>query len=136
MAVSLICPGCETGCGFCRALPAVTVTVPVRTVSEANVRDHWRDRAKRTKRARRWAYALAPAVPLPAIVRLVRLSPGTLDDDNLRAALKAVRDGVADRLTGGNDRDPRVEWRYDQKTCKRGQFGVRIEIMPKGKEGG
>jgi len=108
----------------------VILTAPIRTVSEANRRDHWSVKAERAKGQRgpvallcrsKWG---APPRP-PLTVTLTRLSPGTLDDDNLRGALKAVRDGVADYL-GINDRDPRVEWEYEQQRHK--AFGVRIEM--------
>lgn len=66
---------------------------------------------------------------LPARILLVRLSAGTLDDDNLRPALKSVRDGIADRL-GIADNDPRVTWDYAQERCKRGQTAVRVECYP------
>lgn len=106
------------------------VTLPVGTVSEANGRDHWRVKARRTKRHRMTARAMCPDAGLPCTVRLVRLSTRTLDDDNLRGALKAIRDGVADRL-GVDDRDPRVRWEYDQE---RGTpvGAVRIEIISDG----
>lgn len=109
---------------------ADAVTLPAGTVSESNRRDHWRVRAKRAKRQRQLARTLCPLVPLPATVRLVRLSPSALDDDNLRGALKAVRDGVADRL-GVDDRDPRVTWEYAQE---RGTptGAVRLELSPDG----
>lgn len=108
------------------------VELPIATVSEANRRDHWRVKAKRVKCHRMAAAAMCPLVPLPATVRLVRLSARVLDDDNLRGALKAVRDGVADRL-GVDDRDPRVTWLYDQERGK--PIGaVRIEISPDDEE--
>lgn len=106
----------------------VAVTLPVKTVSEMNQRGHWSARARRMKSARFAAFALCPAVALPCVVRLVRLSAGELDDDNLRSALKGVRDGVADRL-GVPDNDPRVRWEYGQERCKRGTYGVRLELM-------
>lgn len=106
----------------------VAVELPVKTVSEMNARGHWSARAKRMKTARRAAFALCPATDLPVTVRLVRLSAGTLDDDNLRSALKGVRDGVADRL-GVPDNDPRVRWEYGQEKCKRGAYAVRVELL-------
>lgn len=107
----------------------VAVELPVKTVSEMNQRGHWSARAKRMRTHRRTAYALTPAITaLPAAVRLVRLSAGTLDDDNLRSALKGVRDGVADKL-GIADNDPRVRWLYGQERCKRGDHAVRVELI-------
>lgn len=110
-----------------RAVTVKTVWLPLRTVSEMNVRTHWSARAKRTRTARRTAAALCPAASLPCVVTLTRYSAGTLDDDNLRSALKAVRDGIADRL-GVPDNSPGVRFEYEQAACKRGHYGVSIEI--------
>lgn len=107
----------------------LSVNVPVETVSEANQRDHWAKRAKRAKKQRKWTWAcLAQAHglrgPAPCTVRLIRISPRALDDDNLRGALKAVRDGVADWLKV-DDRDERVVWEYGQE---KGAQSVRVEV--------
>lgn len=59
-------------------------------------------------------------------VRMVRLSPGELDSDNLARALKPCRDGVADAL-GTHDRDPRIEWLPAQEK-RRGGYAVRVEF--------
>lgn len=100
------------------------VHLPIRTVSEANRRDHWSTKAHRVRLHRKTAAALVPGCGLPCTVRLTRVSPRILDDDNLRGALKAVRDGVADRL-GVDDRDVRVRWEYAQQ---KGRPGVLVEI--------
>lgn len=110
-----------------RAVTVKTVWLPLRTVSEMNVRTHWSARAKRMKTARRTAHALCPAATVPCVVTMTRHSAGTLDDDNLRSALKGVRDGIADRL-GVPDNSPGVEWRYEQAKAKRGEYAVHIRI--------
>lgn len=119
---------------------------PIKTVSESNVRTHWAKRAARAK-AQRLAAALALRDTLTSfreglghrepgtsaepswsvLVTLVRLAPRMLDDDNLRGALKSVRDGVADAL-GVDDRDPRVEWKYRQMRGRPKYYGVSIGI--------
>ena len=101
------------------------VHLPIATVSESNRRDHWQVKRKRAKAQRQMAAALVPRFGLPCVVTLTRVSPRELDDDNLRGALKAVRDGVADRL-GIDDRDPRVEWRYAQR--KGAVKAVEVEL--------
>jgi hypothetical protein len=95
----------------------MTVTYACRTVSEANRREHWAPRAKRTKAHREAAMLVTRSrllCPLPIVVTLTRIAPRALDDDNLRGALKATRDGVADAF-GVDDRDPRVVWQYGQR---------------------
>lgn len=109
------------------------VTLPVRTVSEANTRGHWATRSRRVKAHRTAAHlALRSRVrdlTLPAVVVLTRCAPSAgLDDDNLRSALKAVRDGVADAL-GVDDRDPRVRWEYRQERAPRGRWSVAVRVM-------
>lgn len=109
------------------------VEMPIATPNPVNgSHQHWRVVSARRKKQRTTARQLTPAgwaQRLPATIRLVRLSAGTLDDDNLRPALKSVRDGIADRL-GIPDNDPRVTWSYAQERCKRGQAGVRVECYP------
>lgn len=110
----------------------VAVDLPIKTISELNgAHGHWRTVASRRKKQRRTAMLMCPPAALPCVVLLVRVSAGTLDDDNLRAALKSVRDGVADRL-GVADNSPLVRWEYGQGKCKRGEFGVRVEITTEG----
>jgi hypothetical protein len=130
-------------------LPLVlALELPLMTISEANARSHFHERARRAAAQRTGAY-VALATPLrragfcaypadrnepqtlamPLVVRMTRLSARELDDDNLRGALKAVRDGIADALGLKSDRDPRVEWRYGQdRASKKMPFGVRIEV--------
>lgn len=110
----------------------ISLTLPVRTVSEPNVRQHHFVKAKRTK-AQRNVVLLAcrpklRAHPLPAVVTLVRISPGTLDGDNLQGALKGVRDSVTQALGLLDDRDPRIAWRYEQRRGKPKEFAIEIRI--------
>ena len=67
-------------------------------------------------------------VSFPVVVRLTRVAPSNgLDDDNLRPALKSVRDGIADAL-GVDDRDPRVSWEYGQLRGRAREYAVEVEI--------
>ena len=107
------------------------VDIPIRTVSEANGREHWAVKAKRVKLHRNTAHRVAAMAlkgekPLPCVVTLTRVSPRELDDDNLRSALKATRDGIADWL-GVDDRDPRIRWEYGQAKASKYQ-AVRMVI--------
>ncbi len=109
---------------------SAVIALSVRTVSESNGRDHWAKKARRVKNQRFTAAAWTRSHltrPLPVIVTLVRVAPRALDDDNLRGALKAIRDGVADGL-GVDDRDPRVTWVYLQRRGAPGSYQVEIGI--------
>ena len=65
---------------------------------------------------------------LPCRVTLKRLAPRELDDDNLRIALKAVRDELA-RIIGVDDKDPVVVWCYATgKGPKPRFYAVHVEI--------
>ena len=116
-------------------------TVPIRTVSALNMREHWALKARRVKRERRETacYCLANMKALAHYigaaeagvrldVTLTRVAPSSgLDDDNLRGALKGVRDEIADAL-GVDDRDPVVAWRYGQRRGKAKEWGVEVTV--------
>lgn len=121
------------------------VRVPVRVYSEANVGGKFRDALKRKKQYKaalvaavidaghqvmpalimrggknRATAKLAYQPAFPLEVTFTRIAPNMLDDDNLARAFKAMRDQFSD-LIDVDDRDPRVEWRYNQR-----REGVRI----------
>jgi hypothetical protein len=114
----------------------ISVNLPLRTKNPTNNREHWRTVHTRSKKERGTAYMLVKsklnAAPLfypPYIqIRLTRLSSGELDDDNLRAALKSVRDGVADAFGMDDAKNSKLKFEYAQEKCKRGAYCVRIEI--------
>jgi hypothetical protein len=126
--------GSATGCRD------AIVTLPLKTVSEANSRSHWAAKAKRVsgqRSASKWAcgpalaeyrVGLAKGYVPRVTVLLERIAPSSgLDDDNLRSSMKACRDGVADALEV-NDRDPRVRWEYGQARGKPKEYAVRITV--------
>ncbi len=116
----------------------LTLTLPIKIVSEANQREHWGKKAERVKKQRRVvglalkAYAGKPPEP-PFAVHLVRIDPRRLDaHDNLRSAFKACADSIAE-FCGFNDKDERVTWTYGQESAPTPRtYGTRIEIR-KGK---
>ncbi len=115
-------------------MSAIVLELPIHTLSESNARGHWAKRAKRAKGQRAVVglslrSALAGLDVLPCSVMLTRIAPRALDDDNLRGATKACRDGVADAL-GVDDRDPRVTWLYAQARGKPKAYAVRVEVAP------
>ena len=104
-----------------------SVLLPIRTKSPNGQHGHWSVTASRRKKERAIAKLLCPKVPLPCVVKLTRLSAGTLDFDNLVSSCKGIRDGCADKL-GVADNDPRIEFSYGQVKGKRGEFGVFVQV--------
>ena len=116
--------------------------IPLRIQSVANLREHWAAKARRVSLERaavalvmrttaetwEWRDLMAAEVGGHSVVTLTRIAPRALDDDNLRSALKSVRDEVADQLGLPNDRDHRVRWEYGQERGKPKQYAVRVEI--------
>ena len=74
--------------------------------------------------------AIGLTVPHDVHVTLVRIAPGTLDDDNVRGALKAVRDEVAAWIDR-DDRDKTLRFDYGQESHGADVYRVRIEIADK-----
>lgn len=108
------------------------IELPIHVRSTANLREHWSAKAKRAKSHRATVcYVMRgqPTPALPCIVRLIRIAPRELDDDNLAAGFKSVRDGFADWL-GVKDNDPRVSWEYAQFKGRPRQYAVRVELQP------
>jgi hypothetical protein len=107
--------------------------LPMETKGGPNKRLHWSKRARIAKQERECAWLLLLewrfAPRLPCTITLTRATSATrfLDDDNLRGVLKSIRDGVADRLKI-DDGDMRIEWKYGQVRCKRGEFGVFVRF--------
>lgn len=108
------------------------IEVPIRIESVANLREHWSQRAKRSRLQRAAVRCqLLDANEfrcLPCTVTLTRIAPRALDTDNLASGCKAARDGVADWL-GVNDADPRVTWVYAQVAGKPKEYALRVEIV-------
>lgn len=110
------------------------VLVPIRTRStnHGNGREHWGARTARVRAERRAVRTMLTTQLTPmtddVVVTLTRIAPRTLDDDNLRGALKACRDETAAFL--GRDDNPKagIEWRYSQERGAPRQYAVRITI--------
>jgi hypothetical protein len=103
------------------------VDIPIRTESEMNRRDHWRERDDR-RRCQQQSVAVclycAGRPALPVHVTMTRIGPRRMDDDNLAGALKHVRDEIA-RWLGVDDGDKaRVTWQVEQQRGK--LHGVRV----------
>lgn len=114
----------------------ITFTVPVPTPNPSNgsrgmSRGAAMGAARLRKRQRHTAFLAALGAvgqPRPRfVVTLVRVSAGVLDDDNLRTALKGVRDGVAEAL-GADDGRGLIRWQYAQRKGPAKQQSVEVEV--------
>ena len=74
-----------------------------------------------------WAKFGTPP-PAPLTITITRVAPAELDTDNLAASAKHVRDGVSDWL-GINDKDKRLQWRYEQEKQGKGVYGVKVRVQ-------
>lgn len=105
------------------------IEVPIKTVSGMNAREHHMARARRVKAERAataWALVTLKPPSVPCVVKLTRLAPSSgLDSDNLQSSCKGIRDQIAQWI-GIDDKDPRVDWRYDQARDKR--YSVVVEV--------
>lgn len=118
--------------------------MPIKTISEANVKEHWGAKSRRAKSQRRIAklhvHNYIQALPRGyldmlkrngMIITLIRINrtAHVLDDDNLARSLKAVRDGVAEAI-GLDDGNKAYTWKYEQR--KESAYAVEVFINEKG----
>ena len=109
--------------------------VPIKTASTSNLREHWAAKHKRTDAQKAATRRRCPEWTAGALiyVRLTRVAPRALDDDNLRGALKSVRDAVASWLRV-DDRSPLVGWLYEQAKGPTPLVRVEVDARPLGVE--
>jgi hypothetical protein len=116
----------------------ISYIIPVKTVSEANLRCHWAVKARRAKNQRaigmmitRNALAIYDFKPsLGLRIKLIRLGTRKLDTGNVAVSMKAVQDGVCDALGIDDGNDAQAIWQYGQELQKKGgTIGVKVEIQ-------
>src|ERR1700728_3042753 len=93
--------------------------------SSPNVKKHWTTSAKENIRKNMVLRAFFREIePLEnnemMSVKMIRIAPRQLDDDNYIASCKALRDCIADHLVPGlapgrADNDPRLSFHYSQR---------------------
>ncbi len=115
------------------------VTLPIRTVSEMNAREHWSKATKRKQQQSGIVEAVFGRIPLvtetlrswaPLTVTLTRVAPMRMDCDNSVISMKRVRDSIA-KVIGIDDGDDRLTWVYEREIAK--AYGVRVTIAPRGR---
>lgn len=117
---------------------SLSVSFPFRCDNQKNVRMHWRDAAHETKAHRVGTRSTLMSLwnaPFPEDSRwrvtLHRVSPRSMDSDNLQRAMSSMRDGVADFL-GIDDGSKRIDWVYTQEKARAFGAVVTVErlVMP------
>lgn len=117
--------------------PLFTLELDIKTVSEANQREHWAIKRARHFKQRKAFYfqthLLMRKATLPCHIRLTRLAPRQLDSDNLVSAFKAIRDTIADMIRPGlapgqADNTTEITWDYKQEKSPPKSYKIRVEI--------
>lgn len=105
----------------------------LRTVSEANQREHWRVRFNR-KKAQQEEVTIAMQnvlrgrrIEVPCVVKLTRIGARALDSDNLAGSFKHIQDQVA-RIIGVDDGSSYIRFEYSQMPVGIRSYGVKIAI--------
>ena len=109
--------------------------LPLRLVSEGNLREHWTKKHKRHREQLllvKFAAQTNPKPTLPCSVTITRISPRSLDDDNMAFSCKSLRDYIADALLPGlqmgrADNDKRISWIYKQEKGKPQRVKIQFE---------
>lgn len=119
--------------GASEPLCNLSFDAPIRIHSEANNRDHWATKSKRRKAQQQEMDAMllnalrGRKVALPCTVKLTRVGPKKMDDDNWINGAKGIRDAIARRL-GIDDGDPRIKFEYEQRPIGERSYNVLVEI--------
>ena len=112
-------------------------TAPIQIISEANNRDHWRERRRRqiTQKQEVWI-AMHQAlksrrISLPCTVKLTRIGMRALDPDNLANAFKAIQDAIAQKLGVDDGDTAKVTWTYHQRPTGKQGHALEVDITTK-----
>lgn len=103
----------------------------IKTVSEANQREHWA--AKRTRKVKQqsdfsvlWK-KYKPKVTLPATITFTRFACNLMDSDNLAGAFKHVRDQLAKEI-GIDDGSEKIRFEYKQEKIKKREHYFTVDV--------
>lgn len=108
--------------------------VPIRTVSEANQREHWAERRKRKIGQQEEMMAvlhnnlLGRKIEFPCLVKLTRIGPKAMDKDNLAGSFKHVQDAIARKLEVDDGDTEKVTWEYHQMPIRVREYFVKVQI--------
>lgn len=114
----------------------VILSLPIKTISEANCEQAWQVRHKRHKKQKNavfWALLeIKHLIKMPCTITFVRYAPAFLDEhDNLPMAFKWICDAICAEITGDftpgrADGSKKIKKKYDQVKSK--IYGIKIII--------
>lgn len=114
----------------------IKIELFMKVESVANKSEHWRSKHKRNKEQKLYiksALSWEKQITTPVAIKITRIAPRKLDYDNLVAACKHVVDAISewiypDMAAGRADGMPGMEWIYDQRKGKPGEYALEIEM--------
>lgn len=103
----------------------------IKTVSEANQREHWAVKARR-KRSQQRDFSILwktqkQVIELPATFTFTRYACKLMDSDNLAGAFKHVRDQLAKEI-GIDDGSDQIRFEYKQERIAKREHYFTVEI--------
>ena len=116
-------------------MTTICLEIPIRTVSEMNCQEHWTKKHTRHKRQKYFVQMALRSSLLnvhpPCHIVITRMSPMTMDFDNLVCSQKYVVDAICDLLNPGlaagrADGDERIKVDYAQEKSK--IHAIRVNI--------
>ena len=114
----------------------IVVLLPLHIHSNANKREHWTKKAKRTRLEKGTTALYLSQIEKPALpvkVTLTRIAPRPLDTDNLASGFKATRDAVAEWLGADDKPGSGITWAYEQaRPTTPKTYAAQILIEPGG----
>jgi hypothetical protein len=115
--------------------------IPMRTVSEGNVKEHWGKsglRHNKQKKIVQLEFMIhKPNITLPCEIYLHRIAPRFLDEhDNLRMSFKYIVDSICEYIypglaVGRADGMPGINILYFQEKGKPKEYAIEIQIYCK-----
>lgn len=106
----------------------------LKTVSELNQREHWGAKNRRKlDQQEQIAVAMLNAlrgkrIELPCVVKLTRIGPKKMDNDNLAGAMKYCQDQIARQLGVDDGDESKVIFHHCQMPIGSRDYAVKVSI--------
>lgn len=116
----------------------ISITIPIKTVSEANSSEHWTKKSKRHNQQKFIIKIMfrkcVRYIDLPCTIKLTRIAPRALDYDNLCCSMKWCLDAICDCLVPGlkpgrADGDERISVEYYQEKGMPKEYALKIDVL-------